>query len=76
MKTKAQISFTVTVKLISAFVLATRIAQFLFFLIPKFQAPSQFVTVQVGLCLTWLETPTANIFTSLKIMLVGIMFSI
>ena len=39
-KTKAQISFTVTAKLISAFVFATRIVQFLFFLNPKFQASS------------------------------------
>ena len=37
-KTKAQISFTVTVKLISAFVFATRTVQFLFFLNPNFQA--------------------------------------
>ena len=39
-KTKAQISFAVTAKLISAFVFATRIVQFLFFLNPKFQACS------------------------------------
>ena len=38
-KSKAQISFVVT-KLISAFVFATRIVQFLFFLNPKFQASS------------------------------------
>ena len=36
-KTKAQISFGVTAKLISAFVFATWIVQFLFFLNPKFQ---------------------------------------
>ena len=36
-KTKAQISFAVTAKLINAFVFATRIVQFLFFLNPKFQ---------------------------------------
>ena len=39
-KTKAQISFAVTAKLISAFVFATRIVQFLFFLNLKFQASS------------------------------------
>ena len=39
-KTKAQISFAVTAKLISAFVFATRIVQFLFFLNPKLQASS------------------------------------
>ena len=42
-KTKAQISFAVTAKLISAFVFATRIVQFLFYLNPKFQAPSSFL---------------------------------
>ena len=39
-KTKAQISFAVTAKLINAFVFAIRIVQFLFFLNPKFQASS------------------------------------
>ena len=37
-KTKMQISFAVTVKLISAFVFATWIVQYLFFLNTKFQA--------------------------------------
>ena len=36
----AQISFTVTAKLISAFVFTTRIVQFLYFLNPKFPASS------------------------------------
>ena len=35
-----QISFAVTTKLISAFIFATRIVQFLYFLIPKFPASS------------------------------------
>ena len=39
-KKKAQISFAVTAKLISVFVFATRIVQFLIFLNPKFQASS------------------------------------
>ena len=39
-KTRAQISFTVTAKLVSAFVFATWIVQFLFFLNAKFQALS------------------------------------
>ena len=39
-KTKAQISFAVAAKLISAFVFATRIVQFLYFLNPKFTASS------------------------------------
>ena len=42
-KTKAQISFAVTAKLISAFIFATRIVQFLFYLNPKFQASSSFL---------------------------------
>ena len=39
-KTKTQISFAVTVKLISVFAFATRIVQSLFYLNPKFQASS------------------------------------
>ena len=44
-KTKVQISFAVTAKLISAFVFATWIVQYLYFLNPKFPASS---------CLLWL----------------------
>ena len=40
MKSKTQISFAVTAKLISAFVLATRILQSLYFLNQKFQTSS------------------------------------
>ena len=36
-KTKTQIGFAVTAKLISAFVFATRIVQYLIFINPKFQ---------------------------------------
>ena len=39
---KAAVSFALTAKLISAFVLATRIVQFLYFLNPKFQAQTIF----------------------------------
>ena len=53
-KTKAQISFTVSVKLISAFVFTTRIVQSFYFLNTKFHA----FTVQSGLCRTWSETTT------------------
>ena len=42
-KTKAQISFPVTAKLTSAFVFATRIVQFLYFLYPNFPASSYFM---------------------------------
>ena len=37
-KTKTQISFAVTTKLISSFLFATQIVHFLFFLNPKFEA--------------------------------------
>ena len=39
-KTKTQISFAATAKLISAFVLATRIVQYLYFINSKFQVSS------------------------------------
>ena len=42
-KTKTQISFAVTAKLISAFVFAIRIIQFLYYLNPKFQASLHFL---------------------------------
>ena len=41
-KTKTQISFAVTAKLISAFVIAARIVKSLYFLNPKFQASAIF----------------------------------
>ena len=53
-KNKAQISLAVTVKLISAFVFATRIVQSLLYLTPKFQASS--LAVQACLCQTCSET--------------------
>ena len=40
-KTKTQISFAVTAKLISAFAFATWIVQYLYFLNTKFQASSR-----------------------------------
>ena len=49
-KTKAQISFAVTAKLISTFVFATCIVQSLYFLNTKFQASSQ---------LLWLYSPVS-----------------
>ena len=42
-KPKTQSSFAVTAKLISAFVFATRIVQFFFYLNSKFQASSSFL---------------------------------
>ena len=49
-KTKTQISFTVTTKLISAFVFATRIVQFLYFLSVKFQASSHLQQLHSPVC--------------------------
>ena len=47
---KAQISFAVTAKLISAFVFATRMAQFLFYLNPKFEAFCSFLCLYSLIC--------------------------
>ena len=70
-KTKAQISFAVTVKLISAFVFATRIVQFLFYLNPKFQASSSFLCLYRPVCVgpvrkphCWFSHETAHILWS------------
>ena len=49
-KTKTQISFAVTAKLISAFVFAIWIVHFLFFLIPKFQASSHLLWLYSLVC--------------------------
>ena len=46
-------------KLIGAFVFATGIEQFLYFLNPKFPA----VTVQAGLCQTWSEHQIVGFLT-------------
>ena len=58
-KTKAQISFSfaVTAKLISAFVFATRIVQFLFYLNPKFQASSSFLCLYRPVCVGPVRKP-------------------
>ena len=49
-KTKTQINFAVTAKLISAFVFATRIVHSLFFLNPKFQASSMLLCLYRPVC--------------------------
>ena len=49
-KTKTQISFAVTAKLISAFVFAIRIVQFLFCLNPKFPASSHLLWLYSPVC--------------------------
>ena len=56
-KTKAQISFAVTAKLISAFVFSTRIVQFLFYLNPKFQASSSFLCLYRSVCVGPVRKP-------------------
>ena len=50
-KTKTQISFAVTAKLIRAFVFASRIVQSLYFLNPKFQASSHLLWLYSPVCL-------------------------
>ena len=49
-KTKTQISCAVTAQLISAFVFATRIVQFLLYLYPKFQDSSFLLCVYRPVC--------------------------
>ena len=49
-KTKKQISFAVTAKLISAFVFATQIVQSLYYLNPKFQASSHLLWLHRPVC--------------------------
>ena len=56
-KTKTQISFAVTAKLISAFVFATRIVQFLLYLTPKFQASSSFLCLYRPVCVGPVRKP-------------------
>ena len=71
-KTKTQISFAVTAKLISAFVFATRIIQFLYYLNPKFQASSH---------LLWLYSPVCvgnpeDRFSQNEARIIGVKFGI
>ena len=72
-KTKAQISFAVTAKLISAFVFATRIVQFLPYLTPKFQASSSFLCLYRSVCVgpvrkphCWFSHETAQMVNLMK----------
>ena len=52
-----QISFAVTAKLISAFVFATWIVQFLIYLNPKFQASSSFLLLHRPVCVGPVRKP-------------------
>ena len=67
-KTKMQISFALTAKLISAFVFAKRIVQSLYFLNPKFQASSYRLRLYSLVCVgpgrkpeCWFSHDTAQI---------------
>ena len=62
-KTKTQISFAVTAKLISAFVFATRIVQSLFFLNPKFQASSHLLWRYSPVCVGPGRKPRRPVFS-------------
>ena len=62
-KTKTQISFAVTAKLISAFVFATWIVQFLFYLNPKFQASSHFPWLYSPVCVGPGQKPRRLVFS-------------
>ena len=62
-ETKAQISFAVTAKLISAFVFATRIVQFLFYLNPKLQASSSFLSLYRPVCVGPGRKPRRPVFS-------------
>ena len=52
-----RISFAVTAKLISAFVFATRIVEFLLYLYPKFQASSSFLCLYRPVCVGHVRKP-------------------
>ena len=71
-----QISFAVTAKLISAFVFATLIVQFLYFLNPKFQAFSYFLgQYNFGLCRTWSDPENRFSDISAHMMILFCLFS-
>ena len=61
-KTKTQISFAVTAKLISVFVFATRIVQSLFLLSPKFQVSSHLQWLPSPICVTPGRKPRRPVF--------------
>ena len=63
MKTKTQISFAVTPKLISAFVFATWLVQFLYFLNTKFQAFSYLLWLHSPVCVGPGRKPRRPVFS-------------
>ena len=62
-KTKTQITFAVSAKLISAFVFATRIVQSLYFLNPKFQASSHLLRLNSPVCVGAGRNPRRPVFS-------------
>ena len=62
-KTKTQISFAVTAKLVSAFVFATQIVQSLYFLNPKFQASSHLQWLYSLVCVGPGRKPRRPVFS-------------
>ena len=62
-KTKMQISFAVTAKLISAFVFATQIVESLFYLNPKFQASSNLLWQYSPVCVEPGREPRRPVFS-------------
>ena len=62
-KTKTQISFAVTAKLISAFVFATRIVQSLYYINPKFQASSHVLWLYSLVCVGPGRKPRRPVFS-------------
>ena len=62
-KTKTQISFAVTAKLISAFVFATGIIQSLYFLNMKFQASSHLLWLYSPVCVGRGQKPRRPVFS-------------
>ena len=56
-KTKAHISFAVTAKLISAFLFATRIVKFLYFLNPKFSVSIYLLCLYSPVCVGPVQKP-------------------
>ena len=62
-KTKTQISFAVTAKLISAFVFTTRIVQSLYFLNPKFQASRHLLLLYSPVCVRPGRKPRRPVFS-------------
>ena len=62
-KTKTQISFAVTAKLISTFVFATRIVQSLYILNPKFQGSSLLLWLYSPVCVRPTRKPRRPFFS-------------